>query len=267
MRYQSKLLGVTNNLAGSATYQTNAGDFKVSVAKHVLLLTDEALAKEGFTDPAAAQAERTRRFREWVAQNTINDPKISGQPVLRFGFTTSLLDGGLFSQVIQEGYERYWLLKLSGIGEPKLSSNGMSLNLVTEQDGLSYRTVSLTQGGLVHLRSFSGCTFDYRLMSPAVLLGLEWASNQNPEVATAIWNGNVNNTHLYTENGFRTPTFLGRAVSSTGWQALVYSGAPEAGMLNMELQKLTDIEIIFSTTYASREPGTPQLSECTRIDW
>ena len=267
MRYLSKLLGVTNNLAGSATYQTNAGDFKVSVAKHVLLLTDEALAKEGFNDPAAAQVERTRRFREWVVQNTIYDPKISSQPVLRFSFTTSLLEGGLFSQVIQEGYERYWLLKLSGIGEPKLSSNGMSLNLVTDQNGLSYRAVSLTQGGVVHLRSFAGCTFDYRLMSPAVLLGLEWASNQNPEVATAVWNGNVNNTHLYTENGFRTPTFLGRAVSSTGWQALVYSGAPEAGMLNMDLQKLTDVEIIFSTTYASREPGTPQLSECTRIDW
>ena len=223
-RYLNSLLGVTNSLAGSATYQTNANDFSISVAQHVLLLTDDALAKEGFTDPAARQAERTRRFRLWVAQNTVNDPAISSKPVLRFTVTTSLLDGGLFSQVIQEGYERYWLLKLSGIAEPKATSNGVSLNLVSDQAGLSYRTTALTQGGLVHLRSFAGCTFDYRLLAPATLLGLEWASNQDPEAATAVWNANVNEAHAYTENGFRTPTFLGRAVSSTDWEVLVYSG-------------------------------------------
>jgi hypothetical protein len=265
--YLAGLLAVTNSLAGGATYQTNASDFKISVAQHVLLLTDEALAKEGFTDPAAAQVERTRRFRQWVTENTINDPDISSKPVLRFSLTTSLLDGGLFSQVIQEGYDRYWLLKLSGIAEPKASSNGVSLNLVSDQAGLSYRTVSLTQGGLVHLRSFAGCTFDYRLMAPAALLGLEWASNQDPEAATAVWNANANEEHAYTENGFRTPTFLGRAASTTDWEVLLYSGAPVAGMVDMDLQQLTDIELIFSTTYASRTPGDPQLSECTRIDW
>jgi hypothetical protein len=265
-RYLTSLLGVTNNLAGSATYQTNADDFTISVAQHVLLLTDEALAKEGIP-PENYAAVRTQRFRAWVAENTINDPDISSKPVLKFPITTSLLDGGLFSQVIQEGYDRYWLLKLSGIAEPKADSNGIMINLVSDQAGLSYRTVALTQGGLVHLRSFAGCTFDYRLLAPAALLGLEWASNQDPEAATAVWNANVNATHDYTENGFRTPTFLSRAVSSTDWEVLMYSGAPVAGMPDMDLQQLTDIELIFSTTYASREPGDPQPSECTRIDW
>jgi hypothetical protein len=266
-RYLLSLQAVTNSLAGSATYQVNAQDFKVSVAQHLLLLTDEALAKEGFTTAAAAQAERTRRFRQWVAENTVTDPAISSKPVLQFSFTTSLLDGGLFSQVIQEGYDRHWLIKLAGIAEPKASNNGVSINLVSDQAGMSYRTVALTQAGLVHLRSFSGCTFDYRLLAPAALLGLEWASNQDPEAATAVWNANVNETHTYSENGFRTPTFLGRAASSTGWQVLLYSGAPVSGLPNMDLQQLTDIELIFSTTYASRTPGTPQPSECTRIDW
>lgn len=265
-RYLTQLLAVTNSLAGSATYQTNADDFKISVAQHILLLTDEALAKEGIP-PEEYQAVRTQRFRAWVSQNTINNPDISSKPVLMFPITTSLLDGGLFSQVIQEGYDRYWLLKLSGIAEPKASNNGVSLNLVSDQAGLSYRTVSLTQGGLVHLQSFAGCTFDYHLLAPAYLLGLEWASNQNPEAATAVWNANVNEAHPYTENGFRTPTFLGRAASSTDWEVLVYSGAPAAGMIDMDLQQLTDIELIFSTTYASREPGDPEPSECTRIDW
>jgi len=265
-RYLTQLLAVTNSLAGSATYQTNADDFKVSVAQHILLLTDEALAKEG-VPPEDYEAVRTQRFRAWVAENTINNPEISSKPVLMFPITTSLLEGGLFSNVIQEGYDRYWLLKLSGIAEPKASNNGVSLNLVSDQAGLSYRTVSLTQGGLVHLQSFAGCTFDYKLLAPAVLLGLEWASNQNPEAATAVWKANVNDGHDYTENGFRTPTFLGRAASSTDWEVLVYSGAPAAGMIDMNLQQLTDLELIFSTTYASREPGDPEPSECTRIDW
>ena len=265
--YLTGLLAVTDNLPGGPTYQTNADDFRISIAQHVLLLTDEALAKEGFTDPATAQAERTRRFRLWVAENTINDPEISSKPVLRFNFSTSLLDGGLFANVIQEGYDRYWLLKLSGIGQPKTSSNGVSLNLVTDQSGLSYRTTALTQGGLVHLRSIHGCTFDYRLLAPAYLLGLEWAESQNPEDATAVWKANVNDGHAYTESGYRTPTFFSRAVSTTDWEALVYSGAPAAGMSDMNLQLLTDLELIFSTTYASRQPGEPNPSACTRIDW
>jgi hypothetical protein len=240
------------------------------VAKDLLLLTDEALGKEGFTDPAAAQAERTRRFRQWVAENTVPntfEPPKDGKPALRFSFSTSLLEGGLFSRLIQQGYDGYWLFRLSGIGEPKASSNGVMVNLLTEQPGLSYRETRLTQGGLVHTRSFSGCTFDYRLIAPAVLLGLEWPENQPPEVATASFLANVNGAHSYTENGFRTPAFQGRSVSSTDWQVLVLAGAPRAGLADMDLQQLTDIELIFSITYASRQPGSPELSECTRIDW
>jgi len=268
--YLMELRGVTDSLAGSGSYQTDAADFKISVALHWLNLTDEALAKEGFTTPAAAQAERVRRFRAWVAQNIVPntfESPYDGKPVLKFGFSTSLLEGGLFSHVIQQGYDGYWLLKLSAIGAPKPTNNGASVNLRTEQAGLSYQSARMTQGGLVHLRAQSGCYFDYRLMAPAVLLGLEWAQNQPPEAATASFRANVNGVHPYTENGFRTSTFLGRAVSTTDWQVRVFAGAPEAGMTDMNLQQLTDIELNFSTTYASRTPGTPQPSECTRIDW
>ena len=41
----------------------------------------------------------------------------------------------------------------------------------------------------------------------------------------------------------------------------------DVGLPDMDLGQLTDIELILSTTYASRTPGEPQLSECTRIDW
>ena len=114
-----QLGGSGGNVRRGDDYQTNPSDFRISLAQHLLLLTDEALAKEGYTDPAAAQAERVRRFRQWVAEHTVpntfeGDPP-DGKPVLRFNFSTSLLQGGLFSQVIQQGYDRFWLLKLSAI--------------------------------------------------------------------------------------------------------------------------------------------------------
>jgi hypothetical protein len=270
-RYLQTLLGVTNSLAGSGTYQTDPRDFRISVAQHLLLWTDEALAKEDddFADPAAAQAERIRRFRAWVAENSVDLDGDGTDDELRFSFETSLLDGGLFSQMLRPSYDEYWLLKLSGIGEPKPTNNGVSVNLVTAQTGLSFRNTTLTQGGLVHLRSFAGCIFDYRLLAPAVLLGLEWAQGQDPEAATASVLANVNDEHAYTENAFRTSTFLGRAVSSTDWQVVVKAKAPGTppGLPDMDLAQLTDIELIFSITYAYRQPGEPELSECTRIDW
>lgn len=261
---------VTDSLPGSGHYQTDPSDFRISIAQDYLLLTDEALAKEGFITPEAAQAERTKRFRQWVVDNTVPnnfERPYDNKPVLKFALTTSLLEGGLFSQEIQQGYDGFWLHKLAGIAEPKATSNGISVNLVSDQAGLSYRTLRLTQAGLVHLRSFSGCTFDYKLIAPAVLLGLEWPKNQRAETSTATFRANVNEAHAYTENGYRTSAFLGRAVSSTDWQVLVFAGAPAAGMRAMDLQQLTDIELIFSTTYASRQPGKPELSDCTRIDW
>lgn len=265
--FLDKLGGVTDSLAGSVSdAQINAADFKISVAQHVLGLTDAALAKAGFATPQAAQAERTRRFREWVAQNM--QIGSDGKPQLKFSFATSVLNQGTFANVAQQGYERYWLHKLAGVGLPKASNTGVSVNLRSDQAGnLSYRQVALTQGGMLHLRAFSGCVFDYRLLAPAVMLGLEWPKNQPPESATAVFNANINQAHAVTEAGFATSAFLGRPVSATDWQVLVYAGAPAAGLPDLDLQQLTDVELNFSTTYASRQPASPQAAECTRIDY
>ena len=187
------------------------------------------------------------------------------KPVLRFPLTTSLLPGGLFSKVIDSGYDRYWLLKLSGDGVPKADSKGLNINLLTTQTGLSSRRVAMSQAGVTHLKTASGCIFDYRLVAPAFMLGLEWAKNQNPEQVSAVFDANVNAGPVWTEDMASTPAFLGRPVSATGWQVLVFAGSADEP--DMDLQQLTDIELRFSTTYASREPGNPLPSECARIDF
>ena len=223
----------------------------------MLGLTDEALGLTG----QAAEAERTRRFRLWVADHTYAGG--SGKPQLVFNFTTSAAANGIFSNVIQQGFDRYWLHKLAGVGVPKPGNTGVGVNLVSAQAGnLGYRTVALNQGGSVHLRTLAGCIFDYRLIPPAVLLGLEWPSNQPPESTGAVFKGHVNGA-----NGERTSAFLGRAVSATDWQVIVFAGSPQAGLPDLDLQQLTDIELHFSTTYASRNPGAPNPANCARIDF
>jgi hypothetical protein len=267
IQFLNTLRSVTNTLGASITLQP--ADFKLSVAQHVLGLTDAVLTSQGFTTPEAIAAERTRRFRQWVAQNTVLntfEPPFDNKPVLRFSFTTSVVDGGVFSQLLQQNYDRIWLLQMGGVGAPVPSSTGLSVNLVSTQSGLSYRTVAVTQDGLTHLRARSGCVFDFRLMSPAALLGSEWASNQDPAAVTAVFKANVNAANPWSDN-YRSASFQGRPVSATNWQVLIKAGAPEAGMTDMDLQQLTDIELNFSTVYANRTPGVPALSECTRIDY
>ncbi len=241
LKYLGDMRGIMDSLPGGTT---NARDLTMSVAQYLV--------------PEDVD------FTTWVISHT---QTIDGSDVLVFSFPTSLNEGGLFSRLIQQNYDGYWLHKLSGIGEPKPTNNGVSVNLVTDETGLSFREMRQSQGGLVHLRSQAGCIFDYRLIAPAALLGLEWAQNQDPEAATASFLANVNEEHDYAENGFRAPEFNGRAVSSTDWEIVIYAGSPDGILPDMDLAQLTDIELIFSTTYASREPGEPELSECTRIDY
>jgi hypothetical protein len=265
--FLSNLNSVTSNLPAGIPTNLNSQDVTYSVAQHWLGLTDAALAKEGISD---TQRVRVERFRAWVAEHTIpNDfeSPYDGKPVLKFTLSSSLLDGGSFAQLISQGYDGYWLITLSGIGAPKPASDGLSVNLVSDQTGMAYRATRVTQGGLVHLRSQAGCVFDYRLIAPAALLGLEWPANQSAEVATASFNANVNEEIPYTNGGMRTEVFQGRAASTTEWQVLIFAGAPAVGMSDMNLQQLTDIELNLSIIYASRTPGDPQLSDCTRIDW
>ncbi len=265
------LQNATNNMAGAANADNEAFDMPtISVAKHVLQLTDDVLMSEGFTTPAAIEAERTRRFRLWVADNTeLNTSEGNGKPILRFNMTTSLFDSGLFSNLILQGYDSIWRLQLGGKGEPYAENTGVSVNLVTAQTDadVTYRSISMTQGGLSHLKSLAGCVYDYRLVEPAVMLGSVWPSNQNSESTTATFSANINDINPYALSNFRTGAFEGRPISATDWEVLVRAGAPTVNQSDMNLQLLTDIELDFSAVKSSRTAGAPDPADCVRIDW
>jgi hypothetical protein len=244
---------------------TDRAQVNISVAKHVLGWSDAVLAQEGFTTSETAEAERVRRFREWVAAHTVpNDfeaPK-DGKPVLRFTFASSLLDDGLIADVLQQGVTRYYQHQIAPYN-PQALQMGMGVDVTTDQSGVDKRTVAVTQSGMIHMRTQAGCIFNYRLVAPAEMLGLDWPKNQNPEAATVPFQANVNGAHQPTESGFRVDTFKGRSVSSTAWEILLFAG----GTPDMDLQQLTDLVLRLDTTYASRSPGLPKASDCARIDF
>jgi hypothetical protein len=256
LNFLTKLENATSSLIVTDA-ETDRELFTMSVAQHVLGLTDEELGMSG----EAARLERIRLFRQWVAANT--HIGTDGKPVLVFSLATSPADDGIFSNVIAQAYDLFWLHKVSGIGQPKLASTGFGMNLVTSQaTDLGYRRVAVTQSGVVHLKARSGCIFDYQLVHPAALLGLEWPDGQPTDIATSTFRAGVNE-----EDGTRTAAFLGRPVSSTDWSIVIYAGAPEIGLPDMDLQQLEDIELSFDSTYATRISSVPDPEDCIRIDY
>ncbi len=239
----------------------NTENFRISVAQHILGLSDEYLGLTG----DAAEAERIRRFRAWVAENTGPGTGPSQKPVLTFNFSTSLVDNGVFSNVIQEGFQFFWLFQLAGIGQPKPDSTGMSMNLVTNQGGdLSYQRVVVTQSGVTHLRTEAGCIFNYRLIDPKALMGRDFPSNLSAAEARTDFKASINGN----TNGELTSRFLGRPVSASSWEVQVLAGAPEdTGLDDLDLGQLKDIELDFSTTRASRPDKAPPPEACVRGDF
>lgn len=267
LNFLDKLQNVTGNLAGEATQERAALALpRYSVAKHFLLLTDAALSSPTIDTSAEIEAERIRRFREWVGKST---KTIGGEQRLVFTVTTSLQDSGVIKTLLPSGSDQQWRLMLGGVGSPEAGNTGVSVNLVTTQQGVSYRKVEVSHGGMVHLRSFAGCIFNYRLVAPTTMLGYEWAKNQDPEVALDFFNANVNDSNPYTDIGFRSKRFEGRPLSSTAWRIEVRTGVPESGsgLPVMDLQQLTDIELLLSATYSPRDEGTPSDADCARVDY
>jgi len=257
---------VTNLPGGIRDAETNQNDLTISVAQHILGLTDQYLRGQGVAD-ADLQTERNKRFRQWVAQNTHLGS--DGKPTLDFNFGTSTAINGIISRVVTQDYGFVWLHKVGGIGQPKPTSNGFGINLVTAQPGsLGYRLVRVTQSGQVGLTSFAGCLFDYRLIPPAPLLGLEFPLGQPTDLVTGVFNGDINGVHTNSTPGYSTPAFLGRPLASNGWQVVINGGSPNGILPDLDLQQLTDIELKVSTTYASRSANTqPTPAQCVRADY
>ena len=83
--------------------ESNQLDLTISVAQHVLGLTDQFLKGQGIAD-ANLQTERSKRFRQWVSQHTLLNS--DGKPSLVFDFSTSSASNGPVSYTHLDVYKR-----------------------------------------------------------------------------------------------------------------------------------------------------------------
>jgi hypothetical protein len=258
LKFLSDLNGVVQNLpAAIKDAEVQSQQIDVSVVYHVLGLTDQYLASQGFSG-GAATVERQRRLQAWI-----NDNKIENGQKVQFQLTTTSDTKGILSNVIVNNYELQWLLQLSGIGTPKPENTGVGINILTNQTGANLRyDVTMRQSAHVEQTSFAGCLFAYRLMPSAVMLGLDWPSNQPTDTVLGVLTANVNGA-----NGTNTPQFLRRPVAAN-WQVTITTGSPDNIIADLDLSKVTDIVLKFSTTRATRTSGTPpRPAECVRTDF
>ncbi len=286
LKFLADLEKVTSNLEGDQPSEVVWNSMpRISVAKNVLLLSDDivraALIAGGNPSPTQGEidAERIRQFRLWVADNTTI---VGGKPQLEFDFQLSAAPGGMFQALLPANYTDRWLYKLSGHAIPRPQNTGVALNLVTAENDpkLTYRAVSLTQSGMTQMRSQAGCTFDFNMMEPAAMLGFQLPTGQNPDEAKASFSAPVNEQYAYPDSDMSTPLFNGYPVASNKWTVLIKAQSPgftpgtTINEIDMDLQQLEDIQLLFSVTRASsastahEDTGLPlNPADCARIDW
>ncbi|NCC36444.1 MAG: hypothetical protein EOM24_31200 [Chloroflexia bacterium] len=246
----------------------------LSVARDILGLTDAYLTGLGFITPEAIQAERSRRFREEMAKHLVTDS--AGERIV-YRFATNLQPNGALAKALKLGYENYWLLKLSMLGKPVSSNTGVTVNLVApDQDHLHYRKVILVHGDTLHMKGQDGCIYNYSLRAPAFMLRLpSWNPAEPSDKVSGEVNALINTPIVETEEPYRqqhfhTNAFYRRALSATYWEITVYLVSPSAGLPDMELSSLDDIELKLSVSYAATGKPTSDIttpSMCARGDW
>ncbi len=258
LKFLSDLNGTVQNLAGAIKdAEVQSQQIDVSVVYHVLGLTDQYLATQGFSG-AAAQVERQARLQQWI-----NDNQIDNGQKLQFQLTTTSDTKGILSNVIANNYGLVWLLQLSGIGAPKPENTGVGINIVTDQTGPNLRyDVTIRQSAHVEQTTFAGCLFSYRLMPSAVMLGLDWPGNQPTDTVLGVLKAEVNGA-----NGTNTPQFLRRPMAAN-WQVTITKNSPDNIIPDLVLSDVTDIVLKFSATRATRGNNTlPQPTDCVRTDF
>jgi hypothetical protein len=181
----------------------------------------------------------------------------SSKEIISFEFATSSDTKGILSRVKQQGYADYWLHKMAGIGQPLAGNTGTGVNLATSQAGLSSREARISQLGQVELTTHDGCLFTYRLLPLRVMQGTNW-EDKPTEIVRGIAQAGVNGV-----GGDPTRAFLDRPVAAN-WLVVIYTGPTP----KLDVNQLNDIQLLFSTTYASRDDSDPPLpQECVRADF
>jgi hypothetical protein len=222
-------------LALSTVADPNRYPYEISLAKDLLGLSDENLNPDGTLTESQVREERRRQFQSFVQKHLIKDD-VTGEVVgVEIPFTTSLGDNRIFSNNI-------WNNRIAGVGMPLPSSQGLSINLVTQQfDDIGTPEIILTHGGHATYRDIRGNLVSY-VPDNAKLAGYPLPDGFGNKKRTATIFAGVGDNR----QGAPSSAFFNLSVAASSWS--VYIDLTTPNNENLDITQLEDLEILMDTT-------------------
>jgi hypothetical protein len=230
---------------------------QISIAKNILGLTDAHLDPDGNPNDGipGAQALADMRFERFQAflQEHLEPHPIRDGEWIRFTFSTSLEDGGLFSL-------NRFNQRITGVGQPFPNANGVYASIFLDgvTSDVGRPEVLLEQAGHTTYRRKNGQIVEY---TPASARLFDHDQDiQEPAVAviTASINGNY-------ARGSRSSALFNRSVAASDWTFYIDLTLNQNSSLKRELDQISDIEILMDATGYGLVPGLPISPEAAQV--
>jgi predicted outer membrane repeat protein len=213
--------------------QLNRYPYTLSLARDLWGLTDQAIDPEGVLSASERDQKRYEEFQKLLQAN------LSGGQ-LEARFTTAL------DQQRSEGQYLFspniWNNRIAGIGTPLAENEGVRLNIVTRQSGVSDVEVLLIHGsatgGAEAYRNANNETVYYD-PDTAVPVGYVLPAGLDPENTTVVLRPAINGVGSIANSGL-----LNLSVAASSWTLRI----PSTTRGNLDYSQIEDIQIILDTT-------------------
>jgi predicted outer membrane repeat protein len=213
--------------------QLNRYPYTLSLARDLWGLTDQAIDPEGILSASERDQKRYEEFQKLLQAN------LSGGR-LEAWFTTAL------DQQRAEGQYLFspniWNNRIAGIGAPLAANEGVKLNIITRQSGVSDVEVVLIHGsaagGAEAYRNVNNETVYYD-PGTAVPVGYVLPAGLDPENTTVVLRPAINGV-----GGIANSGLLNLSVAASSWTLRI----PSTTRGNLDYSQIEDIQIILDTT-------------------
>ncbi|MBN2392314.1 MAG: FG-GAP repeat protein [Anaerolineae bacterium] len=213
--------------------QLNRYPYTLSLARDLWGLTDQIIDPEGVLSASERDQKRYEKFQELLQANL-------GEGKLEAWFTTAL------DQQRAEGQYLFspniWNNRIAGIGMPLAANEGVKLNIVTRQSGVSDVEVLLIHGsatgGAEAYRNVNNETAYYD-PDTAVPVGYVLPAGLDPENTTVVLRPAINGV-----GGIANSGLLNLSVAASSWTLRI----PSTSRGNLDYSQIEDIQIILDTT-------------------
>jgi PKD repeat protein len=213
--------------------QLNRYPYTLSLARDLWGLTDQALDPDGALSTEELRQERYERFQE-LLQASLSEGRLEAW------FTTAL------DQQRAEGQYLFspniWNNRIAGVGAPLPQNEGVWMNIVTRQSGVTGVEVVLIHGGSAGgaeaYRNVENETVYYD-PDTAVPVGYVLPAGLDPENTTIVLRPGINGAGAIANSGL-----INLSVAASSWTLRI----PAESRGNLDYSQIEDIQLVLDTT-------------------